>query len=148
MQTLAYLTSSSYSGSTLVTFLLNRHPAIATSLQNLASLLLESPSLGVIVLLSLVAAGLCLRRVAVDPDEPLRQEFAQEKKPSGKGRTGDARSAFDALFSIEATNDFQIDSNSGTGFAGRLNLAGVGGTRFEFRFPHYHRHFLTDRSHA
>ncbi|NNM01787.1 MAG: hypothetical protein HKO62_13620 [Gammaproteobacteria bacterium] len=30
MQTLAYLTSSSYSGSTLVTFLLNRHPAIAT----------------------------------------------------------------------------------------------------------------------
>lgn len=33
-------------------------------------------------------------------DPRLRQEFAQEKKPSGKGRPGDARSEFDALFKI------------------------------------------------
>lgn len=35
-------------------------------------------------------------------------------------------SAFEALISVEATNDFQIDANSGTAFDGRLNLAGVG----------------------
>ena len=35
-------------------------------------------------------------------------------------------SAFEALLSVEATNDFQIDSANATQFDGRLNLAGAG----------------------
>ena len=35
-------------------------------------------------------------------------------------------SAFEALLSVEATNDFQVDANSNTTFDGRLNLTGVG----------------------
>ncbi len=35
-------------------------------------------------------------------------------------------SAFEALLSVEAINDFQLDANSGSVFDGRLNLAGVG----------------------
>ncbi len=34
--------------------------------------------------------------------------------------------AFAAILSVDATNDFQLDSNSATGFDGRLNPAGIG----------------------
>lgn len=35
-------------------------------------------------------------------------------------------SAFAALFSVDATNDFQFDANNDTAFDGRLNMAGIG----------------------
>lgn len=35
-------------------------------------------------------------------------------------------SAFEAVLAVDATNDFQFDSNSGTQFDGRLNMSGIG----------------------